>query len=512
MSDQPTLQTVVTDSLARLDFGATDPLPEKFGKDYRALHNHYIERLGVEVGGAPPITDKASYEANQKLRTRLVRVRTGLDATRKALFDPMRQLKAEVDAYIGTTSDAGLQGRLKALERVLEEKQAAWDAEQERIRQEAALKVQQRNEARGRRLIEAGMVFTGACYELPGLKVWPADIANPDDAAFDEWFAGVVLPASEAKREADRLMAEDNLRKARAQELTDTGIVDYLNAEKRIHSFDHPDGTTHIVEAELGTMHEDKWQQWITMARTEAKRRKDEKARSQQEEHDRMQAEFKRQAEVQRKQDDERAAIDAERAKLKAEKQRVRHERLIALGAEYDGRGFYHVGGNLCQVAGNLADLKDEDWVMAQEAVPRAKERWDALCAEKMRMNKQVVERGERLAILGAERDETGTWTLGNATTTHHLLAGMSAEDWNAALTMFEAEADAQADAQADDLPISTAPDEADLRELHACALSLLDEANKAFTILGKDERYSEALAKVQAHAGDCVRITRDLQ
>lgn len=450
MDEQPTLQTIVAGTLSHLDLGATTtPLPDRFGADYKALHNYYLEALAAEVSAVPEITSKAVREASQKTRTRLVRIRTGLDGARKAMFAPMRALKEEVDAYMGTTPNDGLQGRVKALERILEEKEAKWDAEQERIRQEAQAKVDERNRARAKRIVDAGMVFDGASFKLMDVMVYPTDLNRLKDEEFEEWFTGVLGPAVMAKQDADRLAQEEE--------------------------------------------------------RAEAERRAAKEAAAK-EEHDRMQAEFRRQAEVQRKQDEERAAIDAERARLKAEKQRVRHERLIALGAEYDGRGIYHVGGDLCQVPGNLADLKDEDWIMAQEAVPRAKERWDAICAEKMRMNKQTVARGETLAILGAERDETGTWTLGNATTTHHLLREMSAEDWNATLTKFEAEA------EADELPISTAPDEADLRELLACSLSLLDEANKAFTTHGNDVRYSEALAKVQAHAGDCVRITRELQ
>lgn len=50
------------------------------------------------------------------------------------------------------------------------------------------------------------------------------------------------------------------------------------------------------------------------------------------------------------------------------------------------------------------------------------------------------------------------------------------------------------------------AAQEYDLQELHACALALLDEANKAYTALG-----TEPLAIVRVHAMDCVRQTREL-
>ena len=85
----PTIETVVEQSLAALDMGLA-PLSDKFGKDYRALHAEYLNRLSAEVEALPAITDRKSYDANQKQRTRLVSIRTGLDKTRKALFAPLR--------------------------------------------------------------------------------------------------------------------------------------------------------------------------------------------------------------------------------------------------------------------------------------------------------------------------------------------------------------------------------------------------------------------------------------
>lgn len=529
MSDQPTLQTVVTDSLARLDFGATStPLPDKFGKDYRALHDHYIAALAAEVKAAPPITDKASRETSQKLRSRLVSIRTGLDKTRKALFKPLRDLEAEVNAYIGTTADAGLQGRIKELELVLEQQQEAWDAEQERIRQEAARKVQERNEARGRMLIDAGMVFTGACYELLALKVWPSDISNPSDAEFDEWFKGVVLPEAESKREADRIAAIEKLEEERTAELLAEGF-DRAPDTGHLELHDTDGMVGRVMIEELGNMPDHVYHGHKVAAQSAMSRRKAAKEAAAKAEHDRMQAEFRRQAEEKRKQDEDRAAIDAERAALKAEKQRARHERLIALGAEYDGRGFYHVGGDICQVNGNLADMNEEDWIMAQEAVPRAAERLKAINAENELKATTAKRRGDALAIIGAECDEAGTWTLGNATTTHHLLREMSADEWSyleqrfieerakvsTVLAVEEREGCGLCDEDGislENLAAGCDTSDSPFAELLACSLSLLDEANKAFTTHGNDVRYSDALAKVQAHAGDCVRITRELQ
>ena len=229
-----------------------------------------------------------------------------------------------------------------------------------------------------------------------------------------------------------------------------------------------------------------------------------------------MRRRFEEQAARERKADEDRAELDRQRAALKAEKQATRHERLIALGAEWDERGFYHVGGDLCQVAGNLAELKDEDWQMALEAVPRAKEKWDDIQAAKRAVAMLVKQREAHLLVHGAQVDEHGTWTLGNASTTRHLLGQMDAEAWNACVSAFEAEEEAIEAQSAQHLTVEeTRTSQVDTRELLACALALLDEANKCQTIAADDlddDEGERMCVKVVAHASDCVKLIRELQ
>lgn len=503
--DKPTFDTVITESLSTLDLGATiTPLPDKFGKDYKALHNWHLEHLATKVGELPDITDSKTYDANQKARTRLVNIRTGLDKTRKALFEPMRRLKSEVDDYIGTTADSGLQARLKALERIIEAKQAVWDAERERERQEAIRVIEERTAARNKRMLDAGAAFDGVTYRFGEVAIPQREVANISDELFDRLWEQSISPAAE--RLAVEKLVEERfaaLLAAGMREDPETGHASYTllgGREIIIMREELHDMAQDTIDLELGLIRDDI---------AALKRAKDE-------EHEAMRRRFEEQAERERKADEDRAELDRQRAALKAEKQATRHERLIALGAEWDERGFYHVGGDLCQVVGNLADLKDEDWQMALEAVPRAKEKWDAIQAEKQRVADLVHHRVQCLARHGAEVDEHGTWTLGNATTTSHLLGQMDQEAWEATQAAFDAEKEVIEAQSAQHLTVEeTRTSQVDTRELLACALALLDEANKCETIAADDlddDECEQMCVKVVAHADACVKLIRELQ
>ena len=503
--DKPTFDTVITESLSTLDLGATiTPLPDKFGKDYKALHNWHLEHLATKVGELPDITDAKTYETNQKARTRLVNIRTGLDKKRKALFEPMRTLKAQVDEYIGTTADSGLQARLKALERIIEAKQDAWDAEKERERQEAIRKIEERTAARNKRMMDAGAAFDGVTYRFGEVAIPQREVANISDELFDRLWEQSISPAAE--RLAVEKLVEERfaaLLAAGMREDPETGHASYTllgGREIIIMREELHDMAQDTIDLELGLIRDDI---------AALKRAKDE-------EHEAMRRRFEEQAERERKADEDRAELDRQMAALKAEKQATRHERLIALGAEWDERGFYHVGGDLCQVVGNLADLKDEDWQMALEAVPRAKEKWDAIQAEKQRVADLVHHRVQCLARHGAEVDEHGTWTLGNATTTSHLLGQMDQEAWEATQAAFDAEKEVIEAQSAQHLTVEeTRTSQVDTRELLACALALLDEANKCQTIAADDlddDECEQMCVKVTLHANDCVKLVRELQ
>lgn len=463
-STPATIETVIEQSLVTLDMGIA-PMADKFGKDYRALHAEYLNRLAAEVEALPEITDRKSYEVNQKQRTRLVSIRTGLDKTRKALFEPMRRLKEEVDEYIGTNASSGLQARLKAMEEAIATKQQAWDAEQERIRQEALRIIEERNASRNRILLDAGMAFDGAAFTLRALKVYQRDIHALKDDAFEAWCSEVLAPVQAEKAEADRIEAEAKAAKE--------------------------------AEAEA--------------ARQEMERRQRE------------------QDERERKAEQERRAMEAERDALRKEKRdhliTVRCQKLQAMGLVMDPAA---------QMMKLLVDAGDEpkgigvEWQLYgfDQIGDADEEEWAAIVTgieakiEQLRAEASIAAIGaSRLVSLkgiGAQEEDDGEWTLGRARAHQHSLGTMSDEQWGATRLEFEREAqwvkEREAELASRPFPEPEAAPEYDMEELLACSLSLLDEANKAFTTLGNVERYSATLAALQGHAAECVQLARSLQ
>lgn len=180
--------------------------------DYKAIHEAQIKKLEAEVAELPAITDRKSYEANQRKRTELVEIRTGIDKRRKALFEPVRRLKEQVDAYLGTSKDGGLQARIAAMEEGIRAKQQAWDIEQERIRQEAQAIIERRNAARCKTLVEMGFTFDGSAYwigyhgHVSSSRKSYADICAMNEEAWEVFLrsATTIAQAVAEQKEAER--------------------------------------------------------------------------------------------------------------------------------------------------------------------------------------------------------------------------------------------------------------------------------------------------------------------
>ena len=64
------------------------------GDTYKAVHQAQLESLACIVEALPEITDAKTYDQNQRTRTKLVEIRTGIDKRRKALFDPLKRRSA----------------------------------------------------------------------------------------------------------------------------------------------------------------------------------------------------------------------------------------------------------------------------------------------------------------------------------------------------------------------------------------------------------------------------------
>ena len=510
MTDKPTFDTVITESLSTLDLGATiTPLPDKFGQDYKALHNWHIEHLAGRVADLPAITDAKTYDQNQKARTHLVSLRTKLDKTRKALFEPMRALKAQVDDYIGTTPESGLQARLKALERIIEAKQAVWDAERERERQEAIRKIEERTAARNKRMMDAGAAFDGVTYRIGEVEIPLREVSSISDELFDRLWDQSIAPA--AARLAEERLVEERFAALLAAGMRPdpiTGDASYTLSDGReiiimreaLHTM-----AQSAIELELGLIADDI---------AALKRAKDE-------EHEAMRRRFEEQAARERKADEDRAELDRQREALRQEKRELRRARILDLGAIVtplpDGLDAIQYDPEDTEKAiYDLPNLSEVAWAEALGYIKEQVEQRAQVLAAKRAVAMLVKQREAQLLVHGAQVDDAGTWTLGNASTTRHLLGQMDAEAWNACISAFEAEEEAIEAQSAQHLTAEeTRTGHVDTRELLACALALLDEANKCETIAADDlddDECEQMCVKVVAHASDCVNLVRELQ
>lgn len=314
-SSQRTIEGVVS---YNLDHYAIVPSPDGSikGKDYREAHDLQIATLKAQADALPAITDKVSYDANKSFRNQtLVKARTGIDKFRKSMFEDVRRLKAEVDEYLGTTPDAGLQGRISAIEEAVRAKEQKWEAEQERARQEAMRIIEERTKARVQVLKEARMTFDGSAWTLVvaahKVELFQTEVRSMNDDRWDAFLAEHVQP----------LVSMLNDVEARTQRIYDELLSIGM----------HEDGMTghlviacgpdrlHVTKEELDEAIDERVEQLKAEAARIVeceRRRKQEQA----EEDARRQAEFERQRKAREELDE---AID----ELEAERKRIAEER-----------------------------------------------------------------------------------------------------------------------------------------------------------------------------------------
>lgn len=402
--------------------------------DYRAVHARHLEQLAQQVEALPPITDRATYDQNQRMRTHLVSVRTGIDKRRKALFEPLRRLKAEVDAYLGTGADSGLQGRIAAMEAAIRAKQDAYDQEQERKRQEAQRIVDERNKARGQALMRLGFRFDGVTYEIgtPKHELYGA-MAAADVSAMNEdgWLTCLKRCEAHAEKVRAAFLEEQRTADLKAKgciEDPESGNLVWPSIEEQ--RFVRTAGT-------LGTVSDEDWVKELAMLDGLVKLRERERT-----ERERRLAE-----EAERQRD--------EVARLRQVVRQVRIREIVDLGA-YVLPG---VGGDKLDTvsyeedatemdAYDLASLSDEDWREAREYI-----------YERVQQSRAAVqqERHERLMGIGVQQAPEGFYfvPMGDSLTDRRWecvanLADLSAEDWaTARTTAMQAVTDAKAAAEA---------------------------------------------------------------
>mgnify|MGYP003599381730 CR=1 FL=1 len=379
----PTLAEVVESQLQAMDLQVTpiaggETMPE--AADYKTRHRIAIGWLKRDVEALPAITDEKSFEVNDSARKRLAKVRTGLETARKAITDPFTKLKKHVDTYLGTTADSGLQGEIKAMERTVEARLKAWTDEQAR-------KAQERAEARGKRLMAEGMAWDGARYSIGAIVIWPADVQTMSDDAFEAFVTHTLAPAAATERARKAAEEEQARRDAEAEE------------ERR--------------------------------KAKEAQRAEEVAA---------MEREFERQRKERERLDAERAALDAERAAMRKEKMESRMRDLVMLGAANvpSPDGDQMQAGKVAILCDSLADLKDDQYAELRTRIRDAAAEVVRQRQEDEKAQARWKERATALFEIGAERDDAGTWTLGDATTTDHVLRTATADEYSSVQLAFK--------------------------------------------------------------------------
>lgn len=371
-----TLADVIKSQLTGLEIPA-EPSSAPATTTYEDLHRQKIATLRKEAMDLPAIIDSATYEANQRFRTRLVGIRTGIDKARKAITAPLRDLKARVDGYLGTSAESGLQAEIAALEGPIKARQEAWDQEQERIRVEAANKIRERNEARGRMLIERGMQFDGAAYVMLDLQIFPADMFTMSDEAWGAWMAEHLGPATE---------------------------------------------------------------RWKAQQEAEAERRR-QKEEAQREENERQRAEFERQRLAREKLDRDMAELDREKEALKQALLKSRMDTLIELGAvrRGDGAGDVVMLGRKYLPIAEISTCSVEKWHAIVDGFREERAHVVAQRKEEQRLDLVEQERAPALLELGAVMGDDGVWTLGDQSTTRHIMRTSTSDQWHAVVMAFRA-------------------------------------------------------------------------
>lgn len=402
--------------------------------DYRAVHARRLEALAHEVEALPAITDRATYEQNQRMRTRLVNIRTGIDKRRKALFEPLRRLKAEVDAYLGTGADSGLQARIAAMEAAIRSKQEAYDQEQERKRQEAQLIIDERNRARGQALMRLGFRFDGLTYEIgmPGDQMYGA-IASADVNAMNEDGWLTCLKRCEEHAEKVRVTFLEDQRSA---DLKAAGcVVDPITGHLVWPANEEPRFVR--THEQLSTYSDDDWRKQLEVLKGLVQMREQERA------------------ERERKLAEEAAAQRDEVARLRQVVRQVRIREIVDLGAyvlpgvgdDRLDRVSYEEDATEMD-AYDLASLSDEDWREAREYIYERAQQTRAAVQQ---------ERHERLMEIGVQQAPEGFYfvPMGDSLTDRRWecmanLADLPAEDWAYARTSaMQAVTDAKAAAEA---------------------------------------------------------------
>ena len=395
-----TLEQVVNNSLWTLPIpippGEAEPADVK---DYKELHKAKVVLLKKRLANLPTVVDEKTLDVNQKALTALVKVRTGLNKARQGMFESVKKLKEDVDRYVGTTAESGLQAQIKALETPIEERMQEYRDAIEKKRQEAERVLEQRNNDRIAYILGAEMHFDGQKYTLGELILWPVDLRNFGEPEWMGWIEKKLKPAVDAAKAAKE---EEEREFAKAQA---------------------------------------------------AKDQKDKEMREL----------FEKQQRDMAKMDEDRAELDRQMAELRKQKNALRLDELKALGAEpqpdlaFDIDDDPYGTPDFAIGITKLAEQSDEKWAETKQAMRIAVTRKMERDKENIRQMALEDERSALLRALPLHRyDGDSVWTLGEATVTDFQLRTFTSDEWAACLRSFEEE---QARIDTMPAPVVSAPE-----------------------------------------------------
>jgi hypothetical protein len=259
----------------------TDVLPPESGVittalTYEQQHQQALDELAKETEPhTQPITNVAEYEERKKFLRKLVGKRTSIDKARKAILEPFKQLTDQINTYLGTGQQSGLQMRVAELEAKVQARIKEWDdkEEAERLRkeQEREALVTERKNA----VLELSPIVGDGFYELAGLKVYHADIATMSPDAWSGMLSAMQerrqrLDEAEAARQEAMRQEQEKLQReqmqvvqeriaVRSEWLLDRGAERRVDNETAHWRLALGGETMQVSEATLGQMEHEEW-------------------------------------------------------------------------------------------------------------------------------------------------------------------------------------------------------------------------------------------------------------
>jgi hypothetical protein len=182
-----------TEQTALVEFNVTDA----------AIQTMKQEFMGLQIIG---VDDKEGFEVVHNSRMIVKNKRIEVEKTRKALNENALSWQRKVNSEAKRITEL-----LAPIEEHLQEQEATYEAEREKVRKEIERKEQERMQGRVALLMNIGMSFNGAFYFFPGspLNIDVITVTGNSDEKFTQFLAQAQVESDRIKAEADRKAKEE---------------------------------------------------------------------------------------------------------------------------------------------------------------------------------------------------------------------------------------------------------------------------------------------------------------